>query len=77
MNLYLLLEVHAQRPRIYDVAVGFVVAAETELDARVLASERSGDEGEEPWLDATKSTCEVIGATYKPRGVILRDFVAG
>lgn len=67
----------------YDVAVGFVVRAETETAARELAQARGGDEvdGEDRrsrpmWTDPTMTTCVPL----KDEGeamVILRDFVAG
>lgn len=60
----------------YDVALGFVVRAKNEDQARIFASERRGDEGSEAWLDPTRTSCEVLtdGGT---RGVIMRGFNAG
>lgn len=57
----------------YDVALGFIVRAETEQQARELAAEQAGDEGRNAWLDPDYSTCMVLTDTGEA-GVILRDF---
>lgn len=60
----------------YDCAYGFVVRAETELDARELAAEEHGDEGVKSWIRPEDTTCEEL----LPEGsaqVVLRDFHAG
>lgn len=59
----------------YDKAFGFVVRAETEHDARVLAEEESGDESENvpAWLSLRLTRCVEL----TPEGedaVICRDF---
>ena len=59
----------------WDVADGFVVRAPDENHARLLASKRSGDEGEQTWLRPEKSTCEQV-TEDGPDEIILRDFNA-
>jgi hypothetical protein len=56
----------------YDVAVGFVVAAKNEAQARALAAEEAGGEGKDAWLKDVYSDCEPLKPTEA--GVILRDF---
>lgn len=64
----------------YDKAFGFVVRAETEEDARKLASEDGGDEvGEsngQAWLNPKYSTCIELVADGEA-GEILWDFHHG
>jgi hypothetical protein len=57
----------------WDCAVGFVVGAENEADARKFASGQHGDEGSKYWLDPKMTSCKVLEPT---EGVILRDFRA-
>ena len=68
----------------YDKAVGFVVRAATEDEARRLANENGGDEvgevrnlvyrtGGDPWLDPALSSCVELASTG-PSGLIIRDF---
>jgi hypothetical protein len=71
----------------YDKAFGFVVIAETEQDARIIAHENAGDENRgvflsqqtsktrEPWLDPKYTSCKVLVAGNKP-GLVLRDFAS-
>lgn len=59
----------------YDKSFGFVVVAETEERARIVASDKHGDEGIVPWLDTTQSSCTELIAGDKEK-VILRDFAA-
>ena len=71
----------------YDKAFGFVVRAETEVEARQFAHDNAGDENSgmflgkqtaatrQPWLDPKYSTCVKLTADGEP-GVILRDFAA-
>jgi len=69
MKLYLL--ILPQDLRDFDCAIGFVVRAANEREARKLAADRHGDEGDEAWkLQATCTELTVEG----PPGVILRDF---
>ena len=44
----------------FDKAFGFVVRAETELAARLVASARHGDEGGAAWLLREQSTCDEL-----------------
>ena len=61
----------------YDESAGFVVRAETEHAARVLASKRRrGDENPSVWLDQNESSCEQI-TEEGDEAVILTDFKAG
>lgn len=65
----------------FDKAFGFVVRAETEAEARTVASENAGDEDREvagamnPWIDPYYSTCEPLTDKGEP-GLIVRDFAA-
>jgi len=82
MKLYILRPIHDDPlwfPR-YDKAFGFIVAAESEEQARALAQARGGDETDwdsscPAWTDPQHSTCAelVAGDTS---GVIMRDFAA-
>ena len=73
----------------YDKAFGFVVRAETELEARTLADEDAGNENvvidwesepmisTHPWLDPNLSTCIELGpGVDQPSEIILRDFAS-
>jgi hypothetical protein len=59
----------------YDKTFGFVVRAENQAAARLLASEYPGDEGTEAWLDPRNSTCEELAAKGNPE-VVMKDFAA-
>lgn len=67
-----------ERDRVYDCANGFVIRAETEEDARIVASERPnhGDEGPDCWLDVNRSDATELSVEGSP-GVILQDFHHG
>jgi hypothetical protein len=75
MKLWLLLQLDegSERP-CYDCALGFVVRAETEEEARAHAAADCGDEGPEAWTK--KAHCAPLTAKGES-GVILRDFNAG
>lgn len=66
----------------YDVAMGFVVRAESAYAARSLVtSDKSydqgwGDEGAEVWMDEKETSCTPILFEGEPE-IILRDFNAG
>lgn len=62
--------------RQWDVAVGFVVCARTELEARVLAAQKAGDEGASYWLEAAQTDCMRLEPDGPPR-IVLRDFRNG
>lgn len=77
MNLYILDRLDADDTGVtYDAYDGHVIRAESESDARRLASECRGDEGPDVWLDPSRSSCMVLAADGPP-GVILSDFHAG
>jgi hypothetical protein len=59
----------------YDKSFGFVVVADTEEEARALASDYAGDEGSAVWLDDTETSCEVLDDDGEPR-VVIRDFAS-
>lgn len=44
--------------RVYDCNTFFIVRAENEVKARILASEQAKDETAECWLSSKWSTCE-------------------
>lgn len=59
------------------MALGFVVRATTEVEARQMASAAGGDEtgiGRDPWFDVEMSTCVELVAEGPP-GVVIVDFV--
>jgi hypothetical protein len=57
----------------YDKAFGFVIRAETEVEARIIASKNHGDEGEDAWLSSELASCIPLRNAGDP-GVILRSF---
>lgn len=57
----------------FDCANAFVVREKNETEARGLASQKSGDEGQGCWLDSKRSSCEQLSVHGKA-GIILRDF---
>lgn len=84
MKLWLLLPVEGDdlwEPW-YDKAFGFVIAAETEEQARIIAQKGGGDEcgweGDDPaWVDPTHSTCvELTADAYTEPTVVMRDFAS-
>lgn len=60
----------------YEQVETFVVAAEDEGQARKLAADACGGEGERAWLDDSYSECLVLTATGLPR-VVVRNFKSG
>lgn len=60
----------------YDEVDAFVIRAETEEQARLIAYGRAGDEGGETWRNPEYSTCEELTADGA-QGIILRSFNAG
>lgn len=63
----------------YEVAVAFVVRAETEEQARTLASHRGGDEvwpDCNPWLFPEHTECVPLEHGGKP-GIVLRHYIDG
>lgn len=59
----------------YDKANSFVISAKNENDARSIASNNSGDEGEAVWLDAKKTSCRRLLNNEKD-SLICRDYHA-
>ena len=59
----------------YDMAFGFVVRAETELAARLVASARHGDEGGTAWLLREQTKCEEL-RTSGVEEVVIMDYGA-
>lgn len=59
----------------YDVALGFVVRADSEAQARAYAHEKGGDETVDlikPWLSSEYTTCVELSCEGKS-GVILQN----
>ena len=56
----------------YDMAFGFVVRAEFAAEARRVAAQQCGDEGESAWLNAEASSCEELLGAGEPC-VVLRN----
>lgn len=87
MTLYLLkpIETGIVNPWLpwYDKAFGFVVRAESEVEAREIADKHAGDENtgadwlqtEHPWLSPVLSSCHIL-TSDGPAGMILRDFAS-
>lgn len=75
MNIYLLKRDDEQIG--YDEADSFVVAALGVRAARELAAKDAGDEGDEAWLEAGRSTCRKLGEGSVKAGVVVRSFNAG
>ena len=59
----------------YDKAFGFVVRAENEYNARLLASKDAGCEEASAWLDPAQSSCEELASNGEGE-VIMRDFAS-
>lgn len=59
----------------YNKAFGFVVRANTEKEARKLASKECGEEKTEAWLNPEYSTCVELLQEGESM-IILRDFAA-
>ncbi len=61
----------------WDCAYGFMVRAETEEEARSMASAEAGDEGADSWTDSNFSTCEAVSGAEGEPGIVMTDFLAG
>lgn len=69
----------------YGKVFGFVIAADSEDEARKIADDNGGEEtgkietlayrtGGHPWFDSDLSKCECVASDYEGKeGVILRD----
>ena len=80
MNLWLLLPIDGSGPWTpwYDKCFGLVIRAETEIQARQIAMENSGNETDrykDVWINSNYSTCQILTADGEP-GLIIRDFSA-
>jgi hypothetical protein len=60
----------------YDCYYAHVIRAESENDARRIASTVACDEGPSVWLDPSMTTCKPLTSTGEPV-IILSDFLAG
>lgn len=62
----------------YDETAGFIVAAESEKDARRVANEECTDEGR-IWRKVNLVCCVEVGAAheYINHGIVMADFRAG
>lgn len=58
---------------LFNKAVGFVIRAASEPEARQIASDNAENEGAAAWQDERFSTCDEL-ADVGPAGVILREF---
>ncbi len=63
----------------FDKVFGFVIRADSEMEARVIANGNAGDENYEkvskPWLEAKYSTCEQLSQDGQKK-MILCDYHA-
>ena len=86
MRLWLLRPIQGNRlwKPWYDKVNGFVIRANTEVEARAIAQDNAGDEihedytncGDAPaWTDARNSTCEFLDPEGEAE-MVLRDFNA-
>lgn len=71
MELYIL-----QRYAIagYDENQGFVVQANSYVEARKVAADRARDEGREVWLNPKYSSCKKLKVSGPNAAVIMSDF---
>jgi hypothetical protein len=65
----------------YDKAYGFVVRAETESKARMIAHKNGGGENKHiknvnPWLDRSLSSCKEL-TTEGDSEMIIQDYLSG
>lgn len=64
-----------RKTRSYDEFDGKIIRAKSEIEARCIANEHTGDEGR-VWLDDKEVKCEVISENG-PSGEILGSFCGG
>lgn len=74
-RLWVLRRVGGEGTPTYDCNDGFVIRADDEAEARLMASKASGDEGADVWLSRAESHCEELLQSGEP-GIILTDFHA-
>ena len=70
MKLWQLRQAETPAP---DTVAGFVVRAETETAARMLAREMAGAEGAFTWIESERSTCVEL-TPEGDAGVVMSDF---
>lgn len=56
-----------------DCVEAFVIRADSESEARVIAATQPGDEGADFWKDPTRSSCEIV-SSWGLSEVIVRHF---
>jgi hypothetical protein len=76
MKIWLLKRIN-WRESAYDCCNGFVIDAESSLEARKMANAQSADEGN-IWEDEDKCTCECIGeSSFEKAYTVLINFRHG
>lgn len=60
----------------WDITIGWVICAESELDARLVAAKEDID-GTAVWGDPVASTCREIGRATTEPGVVLKSVKHG
>jgi hypothetical protein len=75
MNIYL---ISTPGPHAYDTTAGFVICADDEKSARMIAA-IADEYGSGLWLKEDFSSCVALGKAAKgtEAGVLLRDYRAG
>lgn len=62
----------------WDEYIGFVIAADTETEARDLAAQEAADEGEKVWGSQLECSCTLLAISTKhEKGIVLGSFNAG
>lgn len=57
----------------YDKAFGFVIRANSEMEAREIAANEHGDEGRQAWLSYASSECHELTSDGDSE-IVIRDF---
>lgn len=60
----------------FDKAFGFIVQAEDNRSARILAASDAGDEGGDAWLNNKFTSCVELLVDDGPAEVIMKDFAS-
>ena len=60
----------------FDKAFGFIVQAENELSARMIAASDAGDEGDDVWLKPRFTSCEILLVDDNQTKIIMKDFAS-
>lgn len=61
----------------YDEVEAMVIVAPSPYQARTLASQNSGDEGKDIWLDTHTVSCHLVKDKPKELRLVLKAFNAG